>query len=356
MDPEAPGYRELDGDQVRQLINTEQVFEAYREARAELGDRFAGSMAWKTVSGGSYLYRARAGTWKSLGPRSAETEALHARFTEGRARARARSADLARRLDRMAAVSRAEQLGRMPVIAARILRALAESGLSRPIVATVGTNALFVYERMAGVQIAESRLETADIDLLYDARTSLKLVAPEVTANGVVGLLKKVDHSFEILRKGGFRAANRDGYIVDLITPAGKDPIRPSEPRRIGAEADDLVAAEITGLAWLVNSPKVTATVLDLRGYPVEMVVPDPRAFALHKAWLSSRDDRDPGKRRRDRAQAELVAALVARYLPHLGFDDPALRALPAALRREAPSLLPDDAPERAHDRLEPDW
>lgn len=34
---------ELDDEQARQLINAEQVFEAYRAARATLRDRFAGS-------------------------------------------------------------------------------------------------------------------------------------------------------------------------------------------------------------------------------------------------------------------------------------------------------------------------
>ena len=349
-------YKELDDDQVRQLINAEQVFDAYRAAQATLRDRFAGSMAWKTVDGREYLYRARAGIWKSLGPRSPETEAIHERFRAGRLRARYRKASLAQRLNRAAAVNRAQRLGRMPVIAARILRALADARLAHPVVATVGTNALYVYERMAGVQIAESDLETADLDLLYDARASLKLVAPEVAVSGVVGLLRRVDRSFEIVGKGGFRAANRDGYIVDLITPQSKDPIRASDPHRIGSDIEDLAAVEIPGLAWLVNSPKETVTVLDLRGYPAEVTVPDPRAYALHKAWLADRPDRDTPKRRRDRRQAELVAALVSRYLPHLGFDDPVLGALPAALRAQAPSLTPTDMDEEPRLSSEPDW
>lgn len=350
-------YRELDNEQARQLINAEQAFDAYRAARSTLHDRFAGSMAWKSVEGRSYLYRNRKSVWKSLGPRTPETEAIHKRFIEGRARARERSSSLARRLDQVAALNRAHRLGRMPVIAARILRALSEARLTEPVLATVGTNALFGYERMAGVQIDASILETADFDLLYDARASLKLVVPDAAASGIVGILRKVDASFEMLGRRSYRAANRDGYIVDLITPAPKDPLRSGGDLRIGRAPDDLVAVEITGLAWLVNSPKVQVTILDLRGYPARMTIADPRAFALHKAWLAQRPDRNVEKRRRDRAQAEVVADLVARYLPHLSFDDPALAALPTALRDQAAMLLAaKPGGDDTDDRLEPDW
>jgi hypothetical protein len=245
----------------------------------------------------------------------------------------------------------------MPVIAARILRALSEARLTEPVLATVGTNALYGYERMAGVQIDASIPETADFDLLYDARASLKLVVPDAAASGIVGVLRKVDSSFEMLGRRSYRAANRDGYIVDLITPAPRDPLLSGGDLRIGRDRDDLVAVEIAGLAWLVTSPKVRVTILDLRGYPAEMTIADPRAFALHKAWLAQRPDRNVEKRRRDRAQAEVIADLVARYLPHLSFDDPALTALPAALRNQAATLLPaEPSGSGASDRLEPDW
>lgn len=350
-------YSDLDGEQTRQTLNTEQAFEAYRAARDELKHRFAGSMAWKTIAGITYLYRGQRGIWKSLGPRTPETEEALVSFRAGRLRTRARMTTLAKRLDRMAAVNRALDLGRIPVIAARILRALSDARLTETAILTVGTNALYAYERMAGVQIADAILATEDIDFLYDARASLKLLAPDVAATGVAGLLRKVDRSFEIIGKDGFRATNRDGYIVDLITPAPKDPMLSRGRKRIGSEAGDLTAVEIEGLNWLVNAPKITEIVMDQRGYPASMIVPDPRAFALHKFWLSKRDDRNPAKRRRDEAQAGLIVGLLAKHLPHLRFDDPALAALPRALRDEAARLAParrEAAPEPS--RLEPDW
>lgn len=106
-----------------------------------------------------------------------------------------------------------------------------------------------------------------------------------------------------------------------------------------------------------MNSPKVTAIAIDERGYPLEIVALDPRAFALHKAWLAKRHDRDPRKRRRDRAEGELMASLIATRLPHLHCDDPVLSALPLPICEAAAGLMPS-APDRGRtaERLEPDW
>jgi hypothetical protein len=111
-------------------------------------------------------------------------------------------------------------------------------------------------------------------------------------------------------------------------------------PARIGAGDGDMTAAEIEGLVWLQNCPQVQQVAIDERGYPVPLAVPDPRAFALHKMWVSERPDRDPLKARRDAAQARSVAGLVLRYLPQLRFDDPAIAALPKALRDRADGLV----------------
>ncbi len=64
----------------------------------------------------------------------------------------------------------------------------------------------------------------------------------------------------------------------------------------------------------------------------------DPRAFALHKLWLSRRADRSPAQRPREAAQAVTVAALVLAYL-NLSFESRDLSALPKALRQLAPEL-----------------
>lgn len=195
------------------------------------------------------------------------------------------------------------------------------------------------------------------MDLLFDARRTLKLVSPDLASDGLLGLLRKVDGSFAPVGRGSFRAANDAGYMVDLIKPMPKDRFSTAGCTSLGGP-DDVQAVEIEGLRWLINSPKHRTVVFDERGYPFEMSVPDARAFALHEAWLSSRDDREPIRRKRDEGQARLVAALVAERLPRLAFDAPDLTALPAALRRSAELVLRDGSRKEntAASRVTPDW
>lgn len=348
-------FNELKSNQIRQTIDTEQLFEAWLTVNTELSHRFAGAMAWKTVSGRDYLYRKAKTAWKSLGPRSSETERTYELFHEGRSERRQQLAALSIRLDEMAAINRAMRLGRMPLMTARILRALNKAGLIGNALDIVGTNALFVYERIGGVRIDSGLLATGDIDLLFDSRTNLDLLRRNIGAEGLMGVLRTTDKSFHPLGKQSFRAANKDGYLVDLIGSMPSHPLRNSRSSRIGRNEDDLAAVEIERLQWLVNSPKVMAIVLDERGYPIQYTCPDPRSFALHKLWLSRREDRDPLKKLRDEAQAYVVADMINRYLPHLRFDDPVLGAVPKSLRRLSRELG-DEGSKPADDKIEPNW
>ena len=91
--------------------------------------------------------------------------------------------------------------------------------------------------------------------------------------------------------------------------------------------------------------------VLDETGIPLRMTVPDPRAFALHKLWVSRRADRDPAKARRDEAQARGLAAVVVDYLPGYDFaDETHLSALPKSLRDMVGGLLSEHQPPAVGD------
>jgi hypothetical protein len=56
----------------------------------------------------------------------------------------------------------------------------------------------------------------------------------------------------------------------------------------------------VPGLQWLLNSPKLDVIAIDEYGWPVPMRVPDPRAFAANKAWLSDLSTRETIKKPRD--------------------------------------------------------
>jgi hypothetical protein len=242
-------------------------------------------------------------------------------------------------------------LGRVPSIAGRILRACDEKGLLGEQLVVVGTNALFAYEVQAGVQLESGLIASGDIDLLYDARRHLSLAVKGLATEGLIGLLRKVDGSFAPARPRGFRASNRDGYLVDLIRPEAKDVFRDKLPAALSELSDDLEGAAIFGLGWLVNSPKLETIAVDERGYPLRLVVIDPRAFALHKAWVSARADREPLKAVRDLEQARAAAIIATRYLKK-SFDGADLTAIPKVLLATAPKLLEEDAPTAT----KPNW
>jgi hypothetical protein len=71
-------------------------------------------------------------------------------------------------------------------------------------------------------------------------------------------------------------------------------------------------------------------------GFPSAMSVPDPRAFSLHKLWLSKQVNREAVKKQRDHDQAIAVANLIVKYLPQYKFKASELRMFPKALLIEA--------------------
>lgn len=344
---------ELTGEQRRQLIDSQQIYESWRLARQDRDRRFAGGMRWASRNGADYLLRKVGRSETSLGVRSPETEAAYDAFVSGRAHNRDRLVGLARRLDEMAPVNVAMELGRVPVIAARIMRACDERQLLGAHLVVVGTSAIFAYEAAAGVRVGSGLVATEDIDLLYDARRRIGLAFSDLQARGLIGLLQQIDASFAPVRPRAFRASNRDGFLVDLIRPEAKDVFRDRRRAALTDFPDDLEGAAIFGLDWLVNAPKLAAVAIDERGYPVPMVVIDPRIFALHKAWLSARPDREPVKAARDIAQARAAAAIATRYLRR-AFDAPDLTALPKALRDLAPAVTAAEGPGVSPDR--PNW
>ncbi|HMM54140.1 MAG TPA: GSU2403 family nucleotidyltransferase fold protein [Candidatus Desulfobacillus sp.] len=287
---------------------------AYRHAQD-----YAYGMRWKRVRGAEYLFRQRdrRGNGKLLGRRSAETEKTLERFIEGKILAQERLAGLDAQLAEQARLNKALRLARVPRVVARILRLLEERNLLS-VFSVLGTQALYAYEAGVGVQFLLELPASGDIDLLYDTRWQLTLTSTRLDGEGLLGLLKKADRSFEPVRKRGFRAANAGQFMVDLILAPRS--MRDSEP--VTFSEDDLVASEVPGLQWLINAPKLDTVAIDEDGFPAPIRAPDPRAFALHKAWLSRQPERDPVKKPRDLAQARAVVQLVREAMPHLSFDE----------------------------------
>lgn len=336
-------FQELDNDQRREKVNSDQRFAAWTAAKARASS-YRGSLVWQEVKGWDYLARSYYDgsghrRQKSEGRRGPETEQMKADWERARAEARERLATMRQVMDRQAAVNRAVNLGRVPLLGAKIIRAIDDAGLLGNGIRVVGTNAIYAYEAAAGIFVDPGITTTLDIDLLLDARTSLRITAlGDVPERSLIGLLKQVDKSFERSAQS-FRAVNKEGYFVDLIKPERNPPWH-EERERIGESKDDLEAVPIGGLAWHDSAPVFEAVAIDERGGPLRMVTSDPRVFVAHKLWMSKQPGREPPKRRRDAAQAAAVAQIVARYLTHLPYDASELRMIPRTLFEDARILF----------------
>ena len=315
--------------QAREFSDTMQAFDGMREVEArQYANR--GTLAFRQTGGHDYLvkwaYENGARRAKVIGRRSLETEAIERDFSEMRRQADLRAKSLRVNLGKQARLNAATGIARLPLISARIIRAFERAGINAARLKIVGTHALYAYESMAGGIFDTGLVTTQDIDFLLDPRAPLRFVLSEdLDEKTLIGALRLADRSFEA-SKGSFRASNRDGFLVDIIKPQRNPPWKDDI---FEAGADDIQPSPIEGLVWLENAPAIEQPVIDAKGMPVMMNVPDPRVFAIHKLWLSARPGRGPVKSRRDRAQALTVASLVINEMKHLPFDGRSLRMMP---------------------------
>lgn len=320
----------LTPEQARYSIETTQQFDGWRAA-SERVRKCAGTMSWKNVGGRAYLVRThdRRGGQISLGPRSLETEAVFEQFCRDKDEAVKRLRLAEARLVELARMNVALRLGRLPRLVAWLLTALSRKRVLGRYVHVVGTHALYAYEAMAGVRLEPALMETSDLDFLADPRR-LKLGVRGVPPPRLIDVLRDIDPSF-VQEERAYSVRNKDGFEVDLLKVADRDPLRPA--KGVKPAAGDIQPVEILNLKWLLHAPKVEAVAIGEDGFPVPMSVPDPRAFALYKFYLSQEPNRDPRKRIRDGAQAEALVSLIEDRLPQYPFDPDQLRMFPTALR-----------------------
>jgi hypothetical protein len=293
-------------------------------------------MHWRTVSGRRYLSRKYGNVWEQIGPHSPETEKIKEEYAAQRASLRSRMTKLEKKLDEMAGLNRAMGLGRVPEIAAKVLRKLYERDMLGSHVFVAGTHSLYAYESRSGVLFDSDLTATSDIDFLWDARQRFTFLMRDINERGVLGLLQQVDRTFK--RTRSFRAENEDPYLVEIIRPFTPDEAR-SGPLKISEAAGDFEPAAIEGLQWLLNAPKFEEIVIGEDGRPLLMSCIDPRAFALHKLWLSKRPLREGIKRQRDLLQAQAVAAVAINFMG-LKFDRQSLSAVSKEVAEGAKELM----------------
>ncbi len=328
-------FREFQENQQRTLDQAVQAHQAYREALEAIRP-FKGGMHWKKIAGREYLYkyRDRYGHGHSLGPRSPHSEEIWADFARQRREAAARLGAQRERLAEAARFCRAAQINRVPDPVTRIVRHLTEGDLPGAPLMVIGTQALAAYEFAAGVFIETPKASPCG----PGAGSRLTLAAPaRVPPAELLARLRRADRSFQVLPGAAFVAVTKTGFRVSCVSPPT---VQAPHRIRVKDAPGVTVPAEAGDLAALVNSPRFSQVVIGRHGDPVTMAVPDPRALALHKLWLSQQEGREPLDQARDRCQAVALAALIVRYLPQYYFFSTQLHLFPAEVAGQAEGLV----------------
>jgi len=311
------GLIDIGTDARRQFIDAQSVFSAW-EAASKSADDVRGGMYWKHQGKTDYLIRTSpANTQKSLGPRSDETVGLYERFVARKVKAEARVALLAAELSRHQRMNRALFVGRAPQILVDILNALSRADLSEHFT-VIGTHALYAYEAAAGVRFGVTdALATQDVDLLWDTRKRVSFATRmRVIGSSMVGLLQKVDPTFEIRQDQRYTVVNSKGFEVDIIRREASegDP----HPLRLTDDEGDLWAVQARRAGVLLSGPRFSSMIVSPSGYMARMETISPLTFVKFKRWMAVQSDRDPMKISRDSIQADLAQQLIDEYLPHL--------------------------------------
>lgn len=181
----------------------------------------------------------------------------------------------------------------------------------------VGTHALYAYETAVGVRIAQEALATRDVDMLFDTRKRISFfTAMKKLDSSLIGVLRKVDPSFEVVEDQHYTARNQDGFEVDIIRRTAKD--ADPYPLRMSVCEDDIWAMQVPMGEKLQSARRMDQVVVATSGEMALMRTVHPLDFARIKLGLSTQVRRDPNKRGKDALQSRIVTELVNGYLPHL--------------------------------------
>lgn len=306
-------YLPLPENATRQAIDSLGIFQEWLRCAQE-ARRFAGGMYFKREGDYQYLVRtAPDNRQQRLGRRSPETEAAYQSFVDGKQQAEARRNALAQALSEAQRLNKALKVGRVPDVVVGVLDALEAAGLG-PHFTVVGTHALYAYETAASVRIQAAALATQDVDLLWDARKRVQFVgAMERLDSSMLKLLQRADPSFRRMDGQLESAVNDKGFMVDFLRRMATD--GDPHPFRFTDDEDDIWPVQAPRAQAFLAAPRFEQPVVSVTGRMALMRTIAPQVFVDFKRWLSGLDTRPPGKRRRDRRQADIVAQLLAERL-----------------------------------------
>lgn len=239
-------------------------------------------------------------------------------------------------------MNKALRVGRTPDVLIDVLNMMMRYGVSEHFL-VVGTHALFAYETAAGVSIPSDVMAPQDVALLFDtAKRAAFIEVMKDRKMSFMGILKKVDKSFERDELDKHTARNASGYEIDLIRRFHPDPQDTTEhPLQLTPEEGDLWPVRASKGQRLLSVPRLSQVVIGVNGTMARMRIVHPLHFARIKRELAQDSQRDPRKKAKDLAQAKMVERLVAEHLPHLARDPAAGEETMTAAARTAANRKP---------------
>jgi hypothetical protein len=282
------------------------------DARRSMGSA-PGTFVEKTLASGTYVYFQFSGPGGSvkqvyLGKKSPSMDALVRRASEGRAAFREDRASI----ESICAALRGAGAAVTDASSARVLAALADSGVFRLGGVLVGTHAFIVLGNVLGVRWGAAAARTEDVDVAAERR--MEVAVPELEAD--------VPRALDALGMGflpvpafspgdpstSFKVRGR-GLRVDLVTPKRREVRGPIPIRRFNA-----AAAPVPFLELVIDDAQPAAVV---NGGGVLVNVPQPGRFAVHKLLVAQdRPAAFQAKARKDVLQAARVVEALAELRP----------------------------------------
>jgi hypothetical protein len=199
----------------------------------------------------------------------------------------------------------------LPEIGA-IVEALARAGVFRLAGVLVGTVAYQTYSGMLGVKLPIAAIQTGDVDIAQFTHIS---VAVEDRIPPVLEVLSEVDPTFRAVpalnrKEGETSYVAKSGIRVDFLTP--NDGPETDEPQPLPALQTD--AQPLRFLSFLIREPQQAIV---MHGAGIQVLVPSPERFAVHKLIISRRRAGGAAKQDKDLRQAEALLSVLIEKRPY---------------------------------------
>lgn len=326
----APSFLPFSDEGLRIAANLDQRHDAWVAAIRQL-EALPSSMFFSTKNEREYLtVKKRPGdNGTTVGARNADTERTLETYRRAHDSAKSALADTERALAEIIRQYRALRLPLAMPLPARILRALDIANLLGTDLMLVGTNAFAAYEIEAGCRFLSGVDETDDFDLAWCREDVVELSSLSRADQGspLMAVLKDVDPTFRINKAKPYQALNSAGYPVELL-------VAPSKFKTLVKGEVFSCVASFHKQEWLLQGRPMRHVVVSRDNRTCPIFAPDPRWMAMHKMWLSRKNERDVNKRPKDAKQAEvLLEALRDRMSITYPMDIDFVLSLPDELR-----------------------